>query len=216
MKPDLPNRPREVAAEEVDWVADVSGFGFDTTEHLEPLDHIVGQPRAVRALEFGLGVRHPGYNIYVAGASGTGKKELIRSALAERVDREATPSDWVYVNNFDEADRPLAVSLEPGQGIRLKDDLTELVARLLEDLPRAFQDEELAREKERMGEKYQERDGRMLKELDEAAGEHRINVRLTPSGFIMFPLKEGEPISKEDVEQLSEEEQQELEERQEA
>ena len=88
-----------------------------------PLDEIVGQPRAMRALDLGLGIRHSTYHIYVAGMHGTGKMETIRRALAERVSQEPTPDDWVILNNFTTPDHPLAIPLTAGQGLQLKRDL---------------------------------------------------------------------------------------------
>ncbi len=199
------NPPRKVHADDVDWSADMTGFGFSHTDELEPLDHIVGQPRALRALEFGLGVPHVGYNIYVAGASGMGKKGMIRAALEKRVGRAPTPPDWIYVNNFPEPDHPIAISLEPGQASQLKREIDELVDRLTAELPKAFQHDELRREKERVGQQFQERDQKLLGEIEEQASKNQMAIQPTPTGFVMIPLKEGEPISQEEADELSKE-----------
>ncbi|MFQ5730391.1 MAG: Lon-like protease helical domain-containing protein, partial [Planctomycetaceae bacterium] len=102
---------RKLTAADVTLTVDPSSFGFDSTAELEPLKEIVGQPRAMRALDLGVGIQHPNFHIYVAGLIGTGRAELLRRELRERIADEAVPPDWVYVNNFLEPDRPLAVSL---------------------------------------------------------------------------------------------------------
>src|SRR6056297_1073536 len=99
-------KPRKLEPEEIDLSIDPSGFDFARSDDLQPLEDIVGQDRALRALDLGLGIDHPTYNIYVAGLQGTGKKEMIRRALADRVDDEDDIRDWIYLNNFDEPDRP--------------------------------------------------------------------------------------------------------------
>ena len=54
-------------------------FTFQTTAELETLDGIIGQERAVKALDFGLAVKMKGYNIYISGPSGTSSSLYIRS-----------------------------------------------------------------------------------------------------------------------------------------
>ena len=113
-------QPRELTAEEADVTFETGNLGFESTAELEPLDEILGQPRAMKALELGLGVRHPTYNIYVAGLNGTGKMQTIRKVLNDRVADTKPPSDWIYVHNFEETDRPIAVDLASGQGSRFR------------------------------------------------------------------------------------------------
>jgi hypothetical protein len=122
-------------------------LGFRTTEELPPLTEFIGQPRAFNALKAGVGIRQPGYHVYAAGISGTGKMDLIRRTLQQRASQEPVPDDWVYVNNFDEPDRPLALAVKVGEGARLKQDMASLIARLMEELPKAFQREDFGREK---------------------------------------------------------------------
>jgi hypothetical protein len=83
----------KLQASELELPLDPADLGFRTTDELEPLDHLHGQERALRALEFGLAVRHRGHNIYVSGMTGTGKKPLIQGLLEARASRETTPDD---------------------------------------------------------------------------------------------------------------------------
>lgn len=211
-------RPRELrhlTAEEVDLRLEPDGLGFSSTEELEPLGEIVGQPRALRALDLGLGIRHASYNVYVAGLSGTGKKETIRRELARRGRDEPTPPDWIYVNNFDEPDRPLAISLPAGQAARLKRDVDDLLDRLLEELPKAFREEDFSREKRRIREQYQERRRGVYEELEKLARAKGLAVEQMPNGqIVLLPMKEDRPMTPEEVNALSEEDRKDLQERQ--
>ena len=98
---------RELSADEVTVSVDLSQFGYASTDELEPLEGIVGQPRAMRALDLGLGVRHRNYHIYVSGLSGTGRLDLIRDAIQDRTADSPAPTDWIFVNNFEAPDRPI-------------------------------------------------------------------------------------------------------------
>ncbi|MCH7554041.1 MAG: AAA family ATPase, partial [Chloroflexi bacterium] len=73
----------EVPVEKLRWRCDVGCFTFQCTDELEPLQEFIGQDRAVSAIEFGLGVDQPGYNIFVTGMSGTGKSSVVQSHLQE-------------------------------------------------------------------------------------------------------------------------------------
>jgi len=96
-------------------VCNPDSFKFETTADLLPLKGIIGQDRAVRALEFGLNVDRQGYNIYLAGAMGTGKTTLARELLQKKALKEPRPSDWCYVYNFENPDNPIALELPAGQ-----------------------------------------------------------------------------------------------------
>src|SRR3954452_16005927 len=96
----MPIRPLTVA--EIELALDPAWFPFESTESVPPLEGLVAQPRAVRALELGLGIRGNGYNIIAVGLSGTNLPHLLSTFAASRLAKQATPCDWVYVNNFDE------------------------------------------------------------------------------------------------------------------
>ena len=207
--------PQHLTADQVDLQIDPQQLDFDATEELEPLSEIVGQPRALRALDLGLGIRHASYNVYVAGLSGTGKKETIRRELARRGAAEPVPPDWIYVNHFEKPDRPLAISLPAGQGARLKHDIEELLERLLEELPKAFREEDFNREKRRIGAHYQQRQRGVFEELEKLAREKGLGVEQMPNGQVaLVPLKDDRPMSPEEITQLSEDERKSFQERQ--
>jgi len=198
---------RELSAQELEPVIPVAEFGFRTTDQLPPLTEFVGQPRALTALKAAVGIRQPGYHVYVAGMSGTGKMDLIQRTLLERARHEPVPDDWVYVNNFDEPDQPVAINLTAGNGARLKQDMTSLITRLIEDLPKAFQREDFGREKDRLRKHYRQQGESLLEELNRMARERSQIVQQLEDGRVIFvPLKQGKPISPEEAEKLSPEE----------
>ncbi|HAH46159.1 MAG TPA: hypothetical protein DCM07_15165, partial [Planctomycetaceae bacterium] len=203
---------RELTAEEVTLKLDPKSFGFKSTQELEPLTEIVGQPRVVRALELGTGIRHPNYHIYLSGLVGTGRNELITHALRERILDDSIPDDWIYVNNFDEPDSPLAISLPAGQGIQFRTEMESLIEQLQESLPKAFKEEDFGNEKEKLRQIYRKRGEEVFDKLQKQAGQHELTVQQMPNGEILFiPLKDNRPMTQEEIEKLTPEEMQELE-----
>ncbi len=75
-------------------------FDFQTTDDLKDLDEIIGQMRAMEAVHFGIGIRQEGYNLFVLGPSGLGKRSMVRQFLETRAALEPEPDDWCYINNF--------------------------------------------------------------------------------------------------------------------
>ncbi|NLP03626.1 MAG: AAA family ATPase [Fibrobacter sp.] len=184
---------------------------FSSTDELEPLDEIVGQPRAVRALELGLGIDASGYNIYMSGMSGMGKKAMVKKLLLDKAEKSPVPPDWIYVNNFKQEDRPLAISIEPGKGKELKKDMEELVSRLKEDVPRAFQQEDFSKEKMRLTEQYEYMGKEAFEKLDRMAMEKNLFLQETPDGrIVLIPKKGDRPMSAEEFEALSQQEKDDL------
>jgi len=202
-------KPRELTVEETGPNLDDGLPPFTSTEDLEPLDEIIGQDRAMAALEIGLGIPHEGYNIYVAGLTGTGKTETIRRSIRKRLDKAGAPCDWIYVNNFDDPDEPWAICLPAGKGKRLKKDMGRLIERLREALPKAFREQDFSTEKEQLGEKYQARVKEQTDRLNDLAKERGFRISTSPDGGVTFiPLVDGEPLkSREEFDQLSEEDQ---------
>src|SRR3546814_14506963 len=91
-----------------------SQFNFNDTSELEPFLGVLGQERAVEALQFGVAMPRPGYNVFVMGEPGTGRFSFVKRYLKAEGKRLQTPADWVYVNNFDEPREPRALELPSG------------------------------------------------------------------------------------------------------
>lgn len=186
---------------------DTGQLPFDRLDELAPLDDHFGQDRAVEALEFGLEIGHEGFNVFVLGSTGIGKRELLETMLSsdDRPQRGEL-ADWCYVNNFENPDQPIALSLPPGRGNQLRRDMAAAVETLLAIMPATFQGDEYQAQVQALGEEYQEREKAAFQSLAEKAGEHNVAMIQTPSGYTLAPTKDGEIISPQDFEELPEEE----------
>ena len=189
---------------------DASELPFETTADLEPLQEHLGQHRAVDALEFALQIPHEGYNVFLLGSTGVGKRELLDSVLGGLLKNPRTASreevsDWCYVNNFDFPDRPVALRLPRGKACQLREDMNRAVEELLGLLPSTFQSDEYQARVQEMGETYQEKEKEAFQALGEKASAAGIAMIQTPSGYTLAPMKDGEIITPQAFEAQPEE-----------
>ena len=184
---------------------DPRSFSFETTAELQPLDGAIGQARALEALEFGMGMRRAGYNLFVLGAPGTGRHTLVRRYLDDRAAAEPVPPDWVYVHDFAEPRKPRSIRLEAGRGAQFRQDMDALVEELRAALPAAFEGDDYRARKDAINQEFKELQEQSFGELAERAGPQGVMLIHTPSGVALAPSKDGEVLSAEEFEQLPEE-----------
>src|SRR3990172_5247178 len=134
-------------------------FPFETTVEVEELTEVIGQARAVDAVRFGIGIRHEGYNLFVLGPAGTGKRYLVEGFLTQRASTEPTPSDWCYVNNFAQPHKPRALRLPPGWGVKLRREMERLMEELRASLSAAFESDQYRTRRQEIEESFKERQG---------------------------------------------------------
>jgi lon-related putative ATP-dependent protease len=184
----------------------LDGLSFETTADLEDLPGLLGQERARDAVGFGVGMRSRGYNLFVLGPAGLGKRTLVLEMLKSRAAHEAPPPDWCYVNNFKQPHRPRAIQLPPGQGARLRRDAEQFVEELRATIPAMFEGDEYRGRTEQIDGEISERQEKTFVALGEEATKEGIALLHTPAGFSLAPAKEGGVISPEDFERLPEQE----------
>ena len=193
-------------------VCDLEELEFETTDDLEDLEGLLGQPRAVAAVEFGGGIEREGYNIFAFGPDGTGKHSAVRQILEERAAARPVPPDLCYVHNFAEPHRPRLLSLPSGRGQELRKALEHMVEELEGVLRTALESEEHQTQRQVLKEQFEERQARALSELGQDAQEAGLTLMRTPVGFVVAPQVGGEVLPPEKLEELPAEEQQRIQE----
>ena len=118
---------KELKSNEIRLKYDTSHLECKTTDELSPIDEIIGQGRALKALSFGLEIDKPGFNIFVAGQPGTGKTTTVKVFLEESAQSKSPPSDWCYIHNFMNPSEPCAIAVPQGRAKRLKNDITDFL-----------------------------------------------------------------------------------------
>jgi len=182
------------------WDPDI--LPFETTEEIEPVCDIVGQERAVRAMEFGIKIKKKGYNLYIAGVSGTGKTTYAKEYISKIAKEEKTPDDWCYLYNFDNPSNPIAVSLPAGQGKQFQQDIQKLINELKVEIPKAFRGQDYENEKTLLLKKLQDERSKIFNKFTEYAREQGFQVNVANSGIYFTPIVDGEPMEEEEYNKL--------------
>ncbi len=185
---------------------DPAQLDFSTTAELDAPVGMIGQERAVRAMDFGMEVPTSGYNIYMAGLTGTGKTTFARDLLQERSRDEPAPPDWCYVYNFKDPDRPCVVPLPTGKAPELARLIDEMITDLKRELPGVFASEEFEKQKTAIAQRYQAKSSELLSELEEELKDDGFSLTRMGGGFAPVPVVDGKALSPEEFQRLSPEE----------
>lgn len=196
---------RKLTAIEVRRTVDPASLPFATTAEIDPTVETIGQPRALDAIEFGLEADGHGFNMYIAGSSGTGREDTVLDQIREHASRRPTPPDWIYVHNFEIADAPIAISLPAGDGRKFAQSMHELLQSIQREIPRAFESEEVQNRRDQAIALTNERRAAMFEALGQFARDRAYAVELKQTGVMTIPLVDDKPIETEAFRQLPQE-----------
>lgn len=183
---------------------DSKQFAFATTDDLEPFRGVLGQERAVEALQFGVAMPRPGYNVYVMGEPGTGRFSFVQRYLKAEGKRLETPMDWVYVNNFEEPREPRAVQLPPGEANAFITDIGQLVDNLLATFPAVFETPTFQQKKSAIDRAFNQRYDRALDVIERLALERDVALYRDSANIAFTPMKDGKALDEAEFAQLPE------------
>jgi lon-related putative ATP-dependent protease len=187
---------------------DLSALDFQTTEELSPLAERLGQQRAMDALQFGIGMAHEGYNLYVLGSSGLGKHTAVMRLLQKQARQEKEPFDWCYINNFELPHKPIVLRLPKGAGYQLQQAMQRFVSDILVAIPAAFESDEYRNAFQAIHDDYVKREDRALEEIAAKAESNNILMVRTSNGWNLGPRKEDHAMTPEEFQALPDEEKQ--------
>jgi lon-related putative ATP-dependent protease len=195
--------PKEIPVERLRWRCTPDTLGISSIEEALPLNEIIGQDRALRALHVGLEMKHYGYNIFVTGLPGTGRMTTITRMLHEFESRPAQLTDKCYVYNFRDPDAPMMLTLPAGQGMTFKKDMEGLLNELLKGIPGVFESRRYIEQRKGLLEHFQDRQRSVLKDFERKVKDRGFEVVQVQGGAgnrpEIAPLVDGAPAS---IEQL--------------
>ncbi len=181
-------------------------LSFRSTHEITPSHEIISQKRAVRAIDMGLSIRQPGYNIYVAGYQGTGKNSVIRSFLERWSFQSSAPNDWIYVYNFTQKEMPRAISLPPGEGFFFKKLMEKSIHELRKDIPKALQSEAYENAVNLHLSQTNDAQAKHFAQLEKFARELSFQIKSTKFGIETIPIIDGRPITEKEYNKLADRE----------
>lgn len=89
-----------------------------------------GQERILKALEMSISIKSQGYNIFVVGMSGFRCEQIIMEILNSQYEKKNHLRDIVYVQNFQDSDKPIPLIFPVGMAGQFKDDLDLLMQKI--------------------------------------------------------------------------------------
>ncbi|SEI48648.1 Predicted ATP-dependent protease [Azotobacter beijerinckii] len=193
-----------LAPDELTRPFDPAQFDFASTDELEPFRGVLGQERAVEALQFGVAMPRPGYNVYVMGEPGTGRFSYVKRYLQAEAKRLETPADWVYVNHFDEPREPRSLQLAPGSASAFIADISLLVDNLLATFPAVFETPTYQQKKSAIDRGFNQRYDRALDSIERQALDKGIALYRDSANIAFTPMKDGKALDEADFALLPE------------
>ncbi|MHA2060291.1 MAG: Lon-like protease helical domain-containing protein, partial [Candidatus Ranarchaeia archaeon] len=188
----------ELKASEARKICDYEFIKCLIPESLRTLDGIIGQDRAVKAIQFGLGMPSQGFNIFLAGKSGTGRTTAMRTFLKEFAKNKPTPSDWCYVDNFKDPFSPIALELPAGKGREFKQDIEHFITDSKRVIPAVFESADYISRRIVVIREIEDRRDKVIKNLSDRAKEEGFLVQPTSAGVALIPIKDGKPMKQEE------------------
>lgn len=182
---------------------DQAEFNFKTTDDIPDFEGMVGQERAIEALSFAVEIDKPGYNMYLMGSAGLGKHTLLKRFLDKASSEQSPADDWCYIFNFDEPQKPKAISLPAGQGHKFRDDMRQLVRDLQTAIPNAFESELYYTRQQEVRDSLKEQTHTAFNSLAEEAKQHDIIFLRSDEELTFTAAKDGKRLSSEEYEKLS-------------
>jgi len=183
---------------------DPGQFSFETTAELEDLTEIVGQTRAVDAIEFAMGMRQDGYNAYVLGPTGSGKHAIVRQLLRTKAAGQAVPDDWCYVYNFERSHKPKTLRVPAGTGAKLRRAFDDLVTGLRSVIPAVFESDDYRNKRHAIQMALKQRQEEAFSKVQAEAESQNVSIAQAEAGLIFAPTKDGHVIPADEYNALPE------------
>ncbi len=209
MKTPKASKHRELDYTDLRWRCNPDIFAFDSTESLKPMEGILGQERALRAIRLGVDLQGPGYNIYIAGLSGTGKATTVKQMLEQISDNCPSLYDYAYVNNFSDPDRPILLNFPVGEAKLFRQELSTTINLLKEKIPQALESDQYSKRKNQIMEQYTAKEQSLMNGFAEKIAKDNFSLGQVKIGEMVrpdvLPIIDGKPAAIYQIDELTSE-----------
>ena len=193
----------EVKTADLRCICDPRVFKFKNTSQIKPLNEVIGQKRAVQAIDFGLNMKSPGYNIFVTGLEGTGKSTIVKDIVTKHAKNLPGPDGWCLVNNFKDQFRPKAIAVSGGQAVQFSKTVNKLIEDLKKDLPASFESKSYLKRLSVIKKRYSEKQNQLFQKIEKFAADKNLQIVKSENEFETIPVVDGKPLTTEDFTNLS-------------
>ena len=177
---------------------------FDTTEEVEPFNGIIGQERALEAIKSAMQIPQKGFNLYISGTLGIGKTSYALSVVNSLSEKMPVPKDYCYINNFENPNEPVAVSLEAGEGMEFKQDMNRFINSIITRINKELTGDMYEKEKKTIVDRYKRAKDNLMHEFDKSTYEKGFKVRNTENGIYFSPVHNGVVLDEKSFKVLDE------------
>jgi len=188
---------KELSPDRLSWTLDPKKIPFESSDECEVCEGIIGQERALKAIQTGLDIHSLGYNIFVTGMVGTGRTTTIKQLLEKMRKEEEKPDDILYVNNFIKPDEPTLIILPAGQGKHFKEAMEHLIGMLKSTIPELLKSKYYTEKRDEIVENQQKIQKEILKTFEEEVAQQGFSVVQVQMGMFvkpdLIPVIEGKP-----------------------
>ncbi|MGL0934195.1 ATP-binding protein [Vibrio vulnificus] len=190
---------QRLSAAQLYSVAELEQLPCKSTKELAPIDEIVGQERAQKAVEFAMSIKEKGYNIYAIGQNGLGKRTMILRYLNRHQHDVDALYDWCYVANFEDIRTPKVLKLPQGVGVRFRNDIEKLMTKLVNAMPLAFDNEMYYSRADKLKNQLAQKQQQELERISKDAKDKGISLTITTQGDYQFVAMNGEELHTEET-----------------
>jgi len=200
---------KELPPDLLKWSCDHEKIPVTTSDECKPCEGIIGQERALKAIQTGLDIKSLGYNIFVTGMVGTGRTTTIKQLLEKMEKGDKTPDDLLYVNNFKNPDEPMLISLSAGKGRLFKDAMENLISMLRRNIPEMIKSKYYSEKRDEIVESQQKKQKEILKNFEEEVAKEGFSVIQVQMGLFvkpdLVPMIAGKPTPFDQLEAMARE-----------
>jgi ATP-dependent Lon protease len=199
-------RFEELPPDRLRWTCCPEGIPFSSSDEAPACEDIIGQERALKAIQTGLDIKSLGYNIFITGLVGTGRTTTIKQLLERLEEGDKTPDDILYVNNFKSPDEPLLITLPAGQGKVFSEAMGKLIDMLRKSIPNLLKSPYYTDKRDALVEAQQKKQREILQRFEEQVAQEGFSVIQVQMGLFtrpdLIPVIEGQAIPFNKIEEL--------------
>jgi len=201
----MTKKPRSLTPEELRYTCDVDCIPFNTTDEAPALEGPLGQERALQAIDFGLKMRGPGYNLFAVGMPGSGRTSTVMTMVKDGALIEKAPLDWAYVHNFENPRAPVALSFPPGHGKAFVKQMKEFIDILKVNIPAAMEDKEFVDSRNQILETMGRENAAEFEQFQQLARQQNYTFEKIENEFTFIPLRNGVKVQQDEFNSLPDE-----------
>jgi len=178
---------KELPFDKLRWRLDPEKIPFQNSDQCQISDEIIGQERALKAIQTGLEIKNLGYNIFVTGMVGTGRTTTIKQLLEKLEKGEKAPEDILYVNNFKAPDEPMLIKMPAGKGKLFRQSMEHLIKMLATSIPELLKSKYYLEKRDSIIQSQQNKQKEILKKFEAEVAKEGFSVIQVQMGLFVKP-----------------------------